>query len=95
MKRIVKIFIIALFIMYLITFINRNNYYESNQVLSDNAIRNFEEDLRNGKKINPSNYLPKKKNYNNKISILFFNISKTIEKVVNRSLKKAIQYLED
>ena len=69
MKRIVKIFIIALFIMYLITFINRNNYYESNQVLSDNAIRNFEEDLRNGKKINPSNYLPKKKNYNNKISI--------------------------
>ena len=95
MKRIVKIFIIALFIIYLITFINRNNYYESNQVLSDNAIRNFEEDLRNGKKINPSNYLPKKKNYNNKISILFFNISKTIEKVVNRSLKKAIQYLED
>ena len=95
MKRIVKIFIIALFIMYLITFINRNNYYESNQVLSDNAIRNFEEDLRNGKKINPSNYLPKKKNYNNKISILFFNISKTIEKVVNRSLKKAIHYLED
>ena len=95
MKRIVKIFIIALFIMYLITFINRNNYYESNQILSDNAIRNFEEDLRSGKKINPSNYLPKKKNYNNKISILFFNISKTIEKVVNRSLKKAIQYLED
>ena len=95
MKRIVKIFIIALFIMYLITFINRNNYYESNQVLSDNAIRNFEEDLRNGKKINPSNYITKKKNYNNKISILFFNISKTIEKVVNRSLKKAIQYLED
>ena len=51
MKRIVKIFIIALFIMYLITFINRNNYYESNQVLSDNAIRNFEEDLRKEKKI--------------------------------------------
>ena len=95
MKRIVEIFIIGLFIIYLITFIDRNNYYESNQILSDNAIRNFEEDLRSGKKINPSNYLPKKKNYNNKTSILFFNISKAIEKVVNRSLKKAIHYLED
>lgn len=95
MKKTIKIFSICIIIIYLLTFVNRNNYYESNQVLSDEAIRNFEEDLREGKTINPNNYLPKKKNYNNRISIFFFNISKIIEKIVNHSLKKAIQYIEN
>ena len=95
MKKIIKILFVIFFLIYLITFVERNNYYENTQVLTDNAIENFEKDLKAGKKINPSKYLPKKKEYNNKISIVFLNISKTIEKVVNHSLKKAIQYLDN
>ena len=95
MKKIVKASILVVFIIYIITFVNRNNYYENTQVLSDNAIKHFEEDLKSGKEINPSNYLPKKKEYNNKTSIFFLKLSKTIEYVVNHSLKKALQYLDN
>ena len=95
MKKIVKASILVVFIIYIITFVNRNNYYENTQVLSENAIKHFEEDLKSGKEINPSNYLPKKKEYNNKTSIFFLKLSKTIEYVVNHSLKKALQYLDN
>ena len=95
MKKIIKISFITLFLIYVITFVNRNNYYENTQVLSDETIEIFEKDLKSGKKIIPSKYLPKKKEYNNKVSTLFFNISKAIEKVVNQTLNKALQYLDN
>lgn len=95
MKKIVKASILVVFIIYIITFVNRNNYYETTQVLSENAIKHFEEDLKSGKEIKPSNYLPKKKEYNNKTSIFFFKLSKTIEYVVNHSIKKALNYLDN
>ena len=82
-------------IIYIITFVNRNNYYENTQVLSDNAIKHFEEKLKSGKEINPSKKKKKKKDYNNKTSLFFFFFSKTIENVVNCSLKKVLQYLDN
>ena len=95
MKKIIKGSLLIMIIIYIITFVNRNNYYENTQVLSDNAIKHFEEDLKSGKEINPSNYLPKKKDYNNKTSLFFLKVSKTIENVVNCSLKKVLQYLDN
>ena len=95
MKKIIKLSFVVLFLIYMITFVNRNYYYENTQVLTDDAIKSFENDLRTGKKINPSNYIPKKKKYNNKVSTLFLNISKTIEKIINLSLKKTLEYIDN
>lgn len=95
MKKIIKFTIIVTVILFLLTFINRNNYYENSYILSDDSIKKFEEDLKNGKKINPSNYIPRKKDYKNKISIFTIKISKSIEFIVNHSLKKAFDYLDN
>lgn len=95
MKRIIKLSFTLLVIIFFITYVNRNNYYENSYTLSNESIKEFENDLREGKDINPRNYLPKKKNYSNRYSLIFTKISKSIEIVVNKSLKKFLNYLEN
>lgn len=95
MKKIVKIFGLILICFFIITFLNRDNYYDNNSVISDEAITRFEADLKSGKNINPKDYMKEKKNYNNKTTILFLKFSKTIEKVVNKGLKSFISYLDN
>lgn len=95
MKRIIKFLFTLLVIIFFITFVNRNNYYESSYTLSNESIKAFENDLRHGKNINPNNYLPKKKDYSNKYSNLFIKISKSIEIVVDKSLRRFLKYLEN
>lgn len=95
MKRIIKLGFTLTIIVFILTFINRNNYYENSYTLSDESIKKFEKDLKNGKEINPRNYLPKRKEYNNRYSIAFIKISKSIEIIVNKSLKKFLKYLEN
>ena len=86
MKRIVKIIGLILVLFFLIVFFNKNSYYDDTNVLSDEAIKRFEADLKEGKDIVLSKYLNKKNNYNNRISVLFLKISKSIEVVVNGAL---------
>lgn len=95
MKRIVKLLLVILLVIFIITFFNRNNYYENSYVLSDESIKTFEKDLKLGKNINPKNYLPKKKDYNNRYSNIFIKVSKSIEVVVNKTLKKFLNYLDN
>ena len=64
MKRIVKLLSILLVVIFIITYFNRNNYYENSYVLSE---------------------------YSN----IFIKVSKSIEVVVNKTLKKFLGYLEN
>lgn len=95
MKRITKVVSVVLLLLFLIVFFNRNSYYDDTNVLSDEAIKRFETDLKEGKEIIPSNYLSKKRNYNNRLSVLCFKISKSIEVVVNGALKGLLRYLDN
>ena len=70
------------------------SYYENKNVLTEEAINKFERDLKLGKKINPKDYLPKEKNYNNKASEYARKTSKYIEIGFNRGLKYIMQYIE-
>lgn len=94
MKKIIKISAYLIIILFLIVYINRNNnYYENKNILTPEAIARFERDLKEGKEITPSNYLPEEKNYNNKASTIALKTSSLIEKTVNKVLKKFIEYL--
>ena len=96
MKRIIKLVFLILTIMFMILFLNRsNNYYENEKILSQEAIEKFEEDLKEGKKINPSNYITPKKDYNNKASKIGMKCSNTIEKLVNKALKKILESIDN
>jgi len=93
MKKTVKPLFMGIIILFLIVFMNRNNYYENKTVLSETSIKQFEKDLQKGKTINPTNYLTKEKDYNNKATKGALEISKIIEKIVNKSLNKLFNYL--
>ena len=94
MKKIVKILFIIVVVLFLITFINRNNYYDNSNILSNNAIKQFEKDLQEGKNINPTNYIVKKEDYNNNLTRISLKISKIIETTFNKTLKKALKYID-
>lgn len=68
-----------------------NNYVVNDYVISEEAIRRFEEDLKEGREIDPSNYMNQKKDYNNKLSLFGLKISSLIERGVNMVLDKLLQ----
>ena len=62
-------------------------YSESRKTtLTQNAIERFEQDVKDGKSIDPSNYLEKETDYNNKLSNLGMRISGFIEKGFNKAM---------
>ena len=70
MKRLIKLIGIILLIFFLALYLSSYNtsYYENKNILTEDAIKRFEKDLKEGKKINVNNYIEKEKNYNNKVS---------------------------
>ena len=97
MNNVFKSIILVLIILFLSLYLGKylNVYNENRNVLTDEAIARFEKDLKENKDINPRDYLPKEKNYNNKASQLGMSSSKTIEKGFKKVLKYFLSYLED
>lgn len=95
MKKIFNLVTVALIILFLSLYFSKNNneYYINKKVLTDEAIERFEKDLKNGKKIKASDYLPKEKDYNNKVSKLGLKTSSLIEKAFTKSLKLFAKYI--
>lgn len=79
-----------LIVLFLIIYTNKDNYYREEQVISNEAIERFEKDLKEGKTIDPANYMNPKKDYNNKVSKTGLKISNLIEKGVNKVLSKLL-----
>ena len=96
MKKIVKIIGILLVISFLSLYLSslNTNYYSNKNVLTEEAIKNYGKDLKEGKKIDINNYIEKEKNYNNHVSSSFLKMSKLIDKCINKSLKLVIKYLD-
>ena len=67
MKRIIKVLFIIILILFLSLYFSKytNSFYENKKVLTDEAILQFEEDLKKGREIDSSNYLREEKDYNN------------------------------
>lgn len=97
MKRLIKLIGIKLLIFFLALYLSSYNtsYYENKNILTEDAIKRFEKDLKEGKKINVNNYIEKEKNYNNKVSTYTLKLSNLIDKCINKSLKLVLKYLEN
>ncbi len=90
MQKITKGVLVFLVVLFLIIYTNKDNYYKEEQVISNEAIERFEKDLKEGKTIDPANYMNPKKDYNNKISKTGLKVSSLIEKGVNKVLSKLL-----
>lgn len=97
MNKILKTIFILLLILFLALYLGKymSSYYENSTYLTDEAIERFEKDLKSGKDIDPNNYLPKEKNYNNKATRIGIKTSKVIENSFKGILRGLIRYLED
>ena len=90
-KMIFQILLILFFSLYISKYTVTDN--ENKKILTEKAILEYEQDLKEGKDITSKNYQIKEKNYNNKMSNLGRNLSKVIEKVFNKSFDTMIKYL--
>ena len=97
MKILIKLIGIILLIFFLALYLSSYNtsYYENKNILTEDAIKRFEKDLKEGKKINVNNYIEKEKNYNNKVSTYTLKLSNLIDKCINKSLRLVLKYLEN
>ena len=78
----------CLFILFISLYVTQaTGYYEfsnaKKSTLTNEAIKKFEQDVKEGKEIAAKNYLEEEKQYNNKISKASLTLSKTIEKSFN------------
>ncbi|MBR2678794.1 MAG: hypothetical protein IKE63_05200 [Bacilli bacterium] len=96
MNRIMKGIGLLIILLFLSLYFSKYiNYNHNTSVLTDAAIQQFEKDLKNGKKIIPSNYLPEEKNYNNRVCNIGRKASSLIEKSFNKLLRYSLRYLDD
>lgn len=95
-KLLVIITIVSFFSLYFTTL---GGYYEYNlsqkNTLTEEAIKRFEEDVKQGKEIVASNYIEEEKNYQNKANTIAKNISKFISKTFNIIMKFIFSQLEN
>lgn len=96
MKNIFNIFLIILIVLFLSLYFSRyyNSYYENKNILTEDAIKKFEDDLKNGREISINNYIKEDKNYNNKVCLLGLKISNFIDKSFNKILKYILKHLD-
>ena len=81
MNKIIKITFLFLFIIFLALYFSRYNstLFENEVQLTNQAILQYEKDLKSGITIDSKNYLPPKKNYNNRASRLGVKASNLVD----------------
>ena len=89
MNNIIKLFFIGILILFLALYFGKytTTYYENKKVLTEEAIEQYEKDLKEGKEIHPEDYQIQEKNYNNNISKLGIKTSKFIENSFHKMMK--------
>ena len=97
MNKLLKFIGIIIIILFLSLYFSKfsNSYYEEKAILTEESIKQYEKDLKNGKNIVSNNYIPKEKDYNNKASKLGIKTSKLIEDLVNNTLKYIVKYMDN
>ncbi len=90
--------LLILFLIYISLYIMNNlGYYNiasKNKIITEEKIKEFEADVRNGKSIDIKEYVRDTTNYKNTYSNLGYNISIGIDNVLNKGLKKAGKILK-
>ena len=95
MKKIISIIFILFIIYFLSLYMGRyyTSYYENQKILTDDAIKRFENDIKEGKSIDVSNYIKEDKDYSNKASRIGLKVSLLIEKSFDKVLRYVLKYL--
>ncbi len=100
-KQLARVVVFTLFFLFLALYMTQaSNYDEYNRAkataLTKEEIALFEKDLKEGKEINPEQYLKRKeKDYNNKLSQMGLGLSNEIGKLFAKGMNAFFKALED
>jgi len=92
--------IILLVLFFCLFFANSAGYYEyklsQKTNLTDEAIKQFEQDIKDGKEVDVNDYIDDKtKNYDNNLTKINKKVSESISKVFGGSLKYFFKYISN
>ena len=92
MKKILKIFFLLIILLYLLLFFSyKNGYYKDlnkeKKILTDEKIKEYEEDLANGIDVTKKEYVVISPSYDNTYTRTFLKLSKTIETGFDKTIK--------
>ena len=95
-KRILQTIMSLLVILFLGLYVSQmTGYYQYNEsrktTLTEDAIKRFEQYIKEGKTISASNYLQKDTEYGNKLSSLGMSLSSFIEKGFNKAMNGLVR----
>ena len=100
-NRLFKVLFWIFFISFMIIYFSEiTGYYEyknfQKKVMTNEQIEKFEEDMKNGKKVNPENYLlSDATKYDNKLSDVANSLSNGISKLVKGSVDNAFKLISN
>lgn len=98
MKKYFKYIIVLIFLIFIFTYYFGSNVFEyqlkNKKTLTEEQIEKFEEDIKNGSKIDISEYVVKEKDYDNTITIVSRKISKYIDKGFEKLFNYFLKYIE-
>ena len=92
-KKIIKLLSLLIIIAFISSYIIASSgYYEYTMqrrtIITNEKIKEFEEDVKNNKEIDLKNYLDKEEiDYSNKITTLVYNISENSNKLARKTIK--------
>ena len=97
MNKIIKIIMIFIMIFFLSLYFSKysSDYYEVKTNMTEEAIKEYEKDLKEGNNIVPNKYLKEEKSYNNKAAKMGIGLSRIIENIIDNGFKYMMRYLEN
>ena len=100
MKELIKLVVIVLIVSFFsLYFTTIGGYYEYNlsqkNILTEEAIARFEQDVKDGKEIIASNYIEEEKDYSNKVSSATLKLSNFVSTSFNKTIKYIFKRLSE
>lgn len=86
--KIIGVLFIVYFSLYIMDNLGYYNIAAKNKVLTEEKLKEFENDVKNGKSIDIKNYVDDETNYKNFYSNIGYNASIGIDNILNKGLKK-------
>lgn len=92
--KVLLIIFIIYFALYLMENLGYYNISSKNKILTDEAIKKFELDIKEGNNIDLKKYIDNNANYSNSYSNLGYKISTSIDSILNKGLKYTGNFLK-
>ena len=92
--KIIGILFLIYFSLYIMNELGYYNIATKNKVLTEEKLKEFERDIKNGKSIDIKNYIDDNTDYKNFYSNMGYSISKGVDNILNKGLKSVGELLK-